>query len=169
MLQALKYLESEYDDQFDNYLDEHSCQDKCCENWKSRDFLVGLINAGYLMYSQQSMGLGTFLSKFSNLTNAIIDEKEWSIFDLDMEIKSDQSDKICSKMGKMDKFLSEYFKELGVSIGFNKNHTLSLFDLPSILSPALGGSQTNTKLTKVYHIKYHSIKDICLVIVFTLC
>ena len=121
------------------------------------------------MYSQQSMGLGTFLSKFSNLTNAIIDEKEWSIFDLDMEIKSDQSDKICSKMGKMDKFLSEYFKELGVSIGFNKNHTLSLFDLPSILSPALGGSQTNTKLTKVYHIKYHSLKDICLAIVLTLC
>ena len=125
MLQALKYLESEYNDQFDNYLNEHYCEDQCCENWKSRDFFVGLINAGYLMYSQQSMGLGTFLSKFANLTNAIINERDWSIFDLDMEIKSDRSDKICSKMGKMDQFLSEYFKELGISIGFDRNHTLS--------------------------------------------
>ena len=78
MLQALKDLESEYDDQFDSYLNEHSCEDQCCENWKKEKFLVGLINAGYLMYSQQSMGLGTFLSKFANLTNAIINERDHS-------------------------------------------------------------------------------------------
>ena len=93
------------------------------------------------MYSQFAIGFGTFLSNFANLTNARIDYQDWSIFDLEKEIKSGQSDKICSKMSKTDKFLSSYFKDLGINIGFIKNHTVSLFDLPSMLSSVVSSGR----------------------------
>ena len=147
LLQILNTLES-YDMDFDNYLTHHSCNDTCCENWKSKEFFLGLINSGYFLYSQRSIGFGTFLSNFANLTNAIVEGKKWSIFDMEMEIKADQSDKFCSQMSKMDRFLGNYFQDLGIAIGFEKNHTLSLFDLPSMLSSTIGMSQTNTKSTK---------------------
>ena len=147
VLQALYNL-APYDDDFDNYLTQLSCDDQCCESWKSRNFFIALFNSAYLMYSQNSMGFGTFLTTFANLTNAKIDDRDWSIFDLEKEVKSDKFDKICSKMSKTDKFLSAYFKDLGIKIGFEENHTLSLFDLPSILSSAVHSGQTNTQSTK---------------------
>ena len=35
-------------------------------------------------------------------------------------------------MSDNDKFLQEYFTDLGVALGFPKNNSLSLFDLPSM-------------------------------------
>ena len=150
VLQALYNLApyKSFADGHDNYMTQLSCDDQCCENWKSRNFFIALFNAAYLMYSQTSIGFGTFLSTFANLTNAKIDDRDWSIFDLEKVIKSDQSERICSKMSKTDKFLSSYFKDLGMKIGFDENHTLSLFDLPSILSSAVHSGQSSKKETK---------------------
>ena len=36
----------------------------------------------------------------------------------------------------MDKFLQSYFKDLGIALGFSTDESLSLFDIPSMLTPA---------------------------------
>ena len=114
------------------------CETDCCENLIKEDFFQGIINAGYFMYSQSTIGLGTFLTNFANLTNSrlsIID-KYWSTFDLDvlLELGSTFDPKYDCDLSDMDKFLHSYFKDLSKAIGFTGNNSLSLFDIPSMLS-----------------------------------
>ena len=55
----------EYDYHSLGYFKE--CENKCCENIRSKNFFVSIINAGYYMYYKNQMGLGTFLSNFANI------------------------------------------------------------------------------------------------------
>ena len=52
-------------------------------------------------------------------------------------------------MSNEDKFLQEYFVDLGVALGFSKDHALSLFDLPSILSSSFDPEMNfNRRMTR---------------------
>ena len=115
------------------------CKTKCCENFvglHGNDFFHGIMNSGYFLYSQASIGLGTFLANFANMS---IDDKskgkEWSTFNLESTIKFDttfEADK-CNKISKVDILLHKFFEDLALFIGFPKNEPVSLFDVPSML------------------------------------
>ena len=57
-LDALNQL-ADFDRGLDCF-DYYHCNTSCCENWQSREFFHGIINAGYFIYSQKIIGLGTF-------------------------------------------------------------------------------------------------------------
>ena len=126
------------------FLDLFSTCDKCCENWRTKDFFKGIMNARFFIDSATPFGLGTFLSNFANLTHSTLTDYRipYSIFDLDKEVSSfygaqyggNGYNEFCKKMSNMDKLLQIYFTDLGVALGFEKNHSLSLFDLPSLLT-----------------------------------
>ena len=115
------------------------CKTKCCENFlglHGNDFFHGIMNSGYFLYSQASIGLGTFLANFANMS---IDDKskgkEWSTFNLESTIKFDttfEADK-CDKISTVDILLHKFFEDLALFIGFSKNEPVSLFDVPSML------------------------------------
>ena len=111
----------------------YPCDDNCCQNYKEQPFFIGIINAGYFLFRQQSMGFGTFVANFANLTSGIIG-KEGSIFDLEMKLKLSGVDNICNELSSMDKFLHGYFQNLSIAIGFAEAHSFSLFDIPSMFS-----------------------------------
>ena len=125
--------------QFNQFYGEESlfftCEDKCCENWLKRPFYNALMTAGYFIHGSIYIGLGTFLSNFANLTAKEVDSGQlWSTFDLNQKIFAANKEEYCQKMSDTDKFLNDYFMDLANAIGFERNHSLSLFDLPSILS-----------------------------------
>ena len=119
---------------------------KCCENMLKQPFLEAILNAGYFLHSASStfshkkLPLGSFLVNFANLTHSDIgigmESFHWSMFNLDSKLDSTLMDKYCQKTSPMDQFLQNYFKDLGADLGFEANHSLSLFDLPSILTSA---------------------------------
>ena len=88
------------------------------------------------------------------LNSSIVDcfeikKTKWSTFNLDQIIKSDYHKDLCDKMSSSDKFLHQYFKDLGIALGFSKNHSLSLFDLPSMLRSTFNSEMAlNTQSTK---------------------
>ena len=131
-------LDGNYD-YIDYYYDvsPYPCDNNCCQNYKEQPFLIGILNAGYLLFYQQSIGFGTFLANFANLTSAKIGEKigdddfECSIFDLEMECKLGYTN-VCDQLTSMDKFLNKYFQNLSTAIGFTENHSFSIFDIPSM-------------------------------------
>ena len=87
------------------------------------------------MAPEKYLGLGTFLSNFANLTAG---DGQWSSFSLEEVINSDHfiQYEYCKKMSGTEKFLHEYFKDLSSALGFSKNHSLSLLEIPSMLSAA---------------------------------
>ena len=87
------------------------------------------------MAPEKYLGLGTFLSNFTNLTAG---KEQWSSFSLEEEMTSDRfiQYEYCKKMSDTEKFLHEYFKDLSSALGFSKNHSLSLLEIPSMLSSA---------------------------------
>ena len=118
---------------------------KCCDNMIKQPFLQGIVSAGYFLHSasstivnNQKLSLGSFLVNFANLTHEEIGIADvmtfWSLFNLDSKLDSRFMDKYCQKTSTRDKFLQNYFKDLGIVLGFEANHSLSLFDLPSILT-----------------------------------
>ena len=126
------------------------CDNKCCEDEKEKSFFIGIINAGYFLFYQQSIGFGTFLANFANLTSAIIGVKDYecSIFDLDCKMKlpdqlSGQAT-VCDELSSMDEFLNEYFQNLSTAIGFTEDHSFSLFDVPSMFRAELELQKKNT-------------------------
>ena len=125
-----------------------SCQTKCCENMSTKQFFKGIINAGILMSQQtDKVGFGDFLSYFANLTSSMILSKSFSLFDLDKEWSVHQFPEMCQTLLKgSEKNLHDYFKEIGESIGFRKNESISLFDLPSIFGKVQGAIHTTEKL-----------------------
>ena len=98
-------------------------------------FFKALINTAFFMAPEKYLGLGTFLSNFANLTAG---NRQWSSFSLEKEIISDRfiQYEYCKKMSVTEKFLHEYFKDLSTALGFSKNHSLSLLEIPSMLSSA---------------------------------
>ena len=58
-------------------------------------------------------------------------------------------------MSDNDRFLQEYFTYLGVALGFTKNSSLSLFDLPSMLSSTFE-SEKGTQVRKTREIFVYS-------------
>ena len=111
----------------------YPCDNNCCQNYKEQPFFIGIINAGYFLFMQQSMGFGTFVANFANLTSGIIGN-ECSIFDLEMKLKPSGIDNICNELTSMDEFLHGYFQNLSIAIGFSENHSFSLLDIPSMFS-----------------------------------
>ena len=119
----------------------HYCEDKCCENWVTNpkmEFYRGLMTSGHMILESKYMGLGTSLSNFANMTENKLDfgpnDGQWTTFDLYQKIFAANHRGHCKKLSNIDKILHEYFKDLANAIGFEKNHSLSLFDLPSMLS-----------------------------------
>ena len=112
-----------------------------CENWQSREFFHGIINAGYFIYSQKIIGLGTFLTNFGHLVGTHLGGhyQEWSSFDLQTEMEVTKAKQICKTMSiknkfVLDKFLHNYFTDLGIVTGLPSNGSISLFDLPSMFA-----------------------------------
>ena len=137
----------------------YPCDDNCCEDYKQnpeKSFFIAIMNAGYFLFYQQSIGFGTFLANFANLTSAIIGVKDYqcSIFDLDVKMKlPDQLSghaTVCDELSSMDEFLNEYFQNLSTAIGFTENHSFSLFDVPSMFRAEmeLENLRTHRMLTK---------------------
>ena len=122
-------------------IEVHSCNNNtCCENMTkkpcmlSQQCLWAIINAGYFIQSgvwkaRNDMSLGTFLANFANLTCGEIPNGAsylttyWSIFNLDKFLSNNnlKSNDYCQKMSSMDKFLQNFFKELGQAIGFSRS------------------------------------------------
>jgi hypothetical protein len=112
------------------------CEDQCCENTVKLDFLIGIINAGYVMHSGfvgNEIALGSFLVHFANLSHSA-GFGNLNIFILQEKWNADKYDGCCDKFSMMDEFLQEYFKDLGEAVGFQTNNSLSLFDIPSMLT-----------------------------------
>ena len=76
------------------------------------------------MFSQQFIGLGTFLTNLGSLING----NDWSTFDLQEKLDVVKSKEYCEAMTNNEKYLQNYFEELGIALGFSKNSSLSLFD-----------------------------------------
>ena len=133
-------LEDEADKEFSNEIFAPECDNVgCCEGWLEREFYKGYLNAGFFVQGSSFLGLGTFLANFANLTAAdmkgtLDGGPKWSVFNLDQKILATDYHEICQKMSDSDKFLQDYFSDLAVALGFPKNGSLSLFDLPSMLS-----------------------------------
>ena len=141
-IELIKFLNGSDDDDDGNYFGNYkTCDNKCCENFKNKDFFIGIINAGYYMYNQEYIGLGTFLSNFANLTDAKKkgggNKLGWSAFDLEKQLKiwvdfDNEHEHDCEKFSKTDMFFHDYFKNLASATGFPLNYSLSLIDIPSI-------------------------------------
>ena len=60
-------------DYIDYYYDTspYPCDNDCCQNYKEQPFFIGIINAGYFLFREQSMGFGTFLANFANFDSAL--------------------------------------------------------------------------------------------------
>ena len=117
------------------------------------------MNTGLFLHASKYLGLGTFLANFANLTATNMEGTlngvtKWSVFNLDQQIAALNYQEICQKMSDSDKFLQKYFTDLGVALGFPKNSSLSLFDLPSMLSSSFesekGTQVQKTRETFVY-------------------
>ena len=118
------------------------CEDKCCDNWVNNPkmaFYRGDMTSGHIVLGSRHIGLGTFLSNFANLTENKLgedfgpNEGQWTTFDLYQKILAANHEAHCKQLSKTDKFLHDYFKDLANAIGFEKNHSISLFDLPSMM------------------------------------
>ena len=133
-------LEDEADEEFSDEIFAPECDNVgCCEDWLGREYYKGYLNAGFFVQGSSFLGLGTFLANFANLTAAemkgtLDGGPKWSVFNLDQKILSTDYHEICQKMSDSDKFLQDYFTDLAIALGFPKNGSLSLFDLPSMLS-----------------------------------
>ena len=154
-------LEDEADEEFSDEIFAPECDNVgCCNSWLEKDFFKGYLNAGFFVQASTYLGLGTFLANFANLTavhmKGIIDGgSKWSVFNLDHQIIATDYKEICEKMSDNDKFLQEYFTDLGVALGFPKNNSLSLFDLPSMLSSSFE-SEKGTSVRKTREIFVYS-------------
>ena len=117
-----------------NYTEE--CQicnmppcNKACEGLMK--IATSYLDAAELLLHDHHIPLGLFLTTFANLTGTEIGPVTWSTFD-DTHIYSIVED--CLKVSQHEKIMHKYFAELGVALGFEENETLSLFDIPSIMS-----------------------------------
>jgi hypothetical protein len=147
-------LDGDYD-YIDYYYGDnpYPCDDNCCVDYKQNPekiFFIAIMNAGHFLFYQQSIGFGTFLANFANLTNAMIGNGDfkWSVFDLEMkfELETFSGDKtVCDKLSDMDEFLNGYFQNLSTAIGFTEDHSFSLFDIPSMFRAELELENLNTK------------------------
>ena len=133
----MKKSEQQYLGKEPDFFDLVSSCDECCEKERDKDVFKRMINARFFVNSATPVGLGTFLSFFANLTHSTYHNKPYSIFDLEKEVLYNE---FCKKMSTMERFLQQYFTDLGVALGFKTNHSMSLFDLPSMLT-----SQFNEK------------------------
>lgn len=91
-----------------------SCTTKCCENKVQIPFFRGIVNAGFLMlYLTPSVDFGTFLENFAKLNHRSINsgviEINWSMLDLDKDVKAMRDKAFCSKLSESDRFLFKYF------------------------------------------------------------
>ena len=120
---------------------ENLTSDECFE-WLSQHNLNGSLNVVQFLYYRSlysKLSFGTFMVNFANLTSANISNlnEEWSTFDLEpMQFRRKYPSEICvycEKISTYEKYLHNYFKELGIVTGFKEN-AVSLFDLPSMLS-----------------------------------
>ena len=154
-------LEYDVDEEFSDDLFADECENVgCCDSWLEKDFYRGYLNAGFFVQGSMYLGLGTFLANFANLTapnmkGTLDGGPKWSVFNLDQQITATDYEEICKKMGDLDKFLQEYFTDLGVALGFSKNNSLSLFDLPSMLSSSFE-SEKGTSVRKTREIFVYS-------------
>ena len=112
-----------------------------------------LMNSGYIILGSKHMGLGTFLSNFANLTENKLsfgaNDGQWTTFNLYQKMFAQNFEEHCKNVPNTDKFLHNYFKELANAIGFEKNHSFSLLDLPTMLSTSFDSKVTvSNQLTK---------------------
>ena len=54
----------------------------------------------------------------------------------DTEMLTADTEEFCNEISSMDQLLQKYFKKLGEALGFSTEESLSLFDIPSMLTPA---------------------------------
>ena len=112
---------------------------ECCKNIKDKTFFRGILNTGSLLlyeFHMEGITLGTLLSNFANLTYFETSEVKFSSFSLETPLSTDSMfiPKYCQKMTKTERFIHNYFKDLGSAIGLN--NSLSLLDIPSMLGSA---------------------------------
>ena len=130
------------------------CEDQCCQNTVKLDFFIGIINAGYVMHSGfvgNEIALGSFLVHFANLSNTqTVGFGNLNIFNLEEKWNADKYEGCCDKFSMMDEFLQEYFKDLGEAIGFQRNNSFSLFDIPSMLTSSFNykGDSISTDISQ---------------------
>ena len=154
-------LEYDVDEEFSDDLFAEECENVgCCDSWLEKEFYRGYLNAGFFVQGSRYLGLGTFLANFANLTapnmkGTLDGGPKWSVFNLDQQIMATDYHEICQKMSDNDRFLQEYFTDLGVVLGFSKNSSLSLFDLPSMLSSTFE-SEKGTQVRKTREIFVYS-------------
>ena len=133
--------------------DIKKCETKCCNNLLfNTKILYAILNAGDLMNSQDAMGFGNLLSYFAKEVTGMIHEGnvkiEYSTFDEYLEIYPDFGKYLCDQMTSLDLKLHEYFKDLGIPLGFQRNYSLSLFEIPSMLGPAMHSRKERMQYSK---------------------
>ena len=134
----------------------YSCEDQCCENKSKLDFFKSIINAGYVMNSESwgflyenEIALGSFLVNFANLTdNHQVGFGHLGIFNLEEKLNADKFDGCCDEFSIMDELLQEYFKDLGLAIGFQSDNSFSLFDIPSMMTSSFNYKGDSTDINQ---------------------
>ena len=127
------------------------CEDECCKKKITLEFFRSIINAGFFMLSEgwdsnsEKLTLGSALANFANLTSGKLAFGNSGIFDLDSGLEYDKL-KSCQSFSNMDKFLQDYFKDIGTALGFDGNNSYSLFDLPSMLTSSFNYKEFSTTI-----------------------
>ena len=115
-----KILEDEID--LTEFPDSHDVE----ENIK--DTTLRFYHAGsLLLHTSKILPFGTFVRHFINLTNSVT-------FDSQTPLKELANGKKCNSFSQMEKVLHEIFVDFGYLLGLPKNMTISIFDLPSLVS-----------------------------------
>ena len=156
--------EKSFDDSISNLLGEvidksgwtfYTCDSDCCTNKIKQDFFVAIVNAGYIMHSESwgfsnnDIALGSFLVNFANLTNKHpVGLGHLSIFSLEEQWNAMKFDGCCDEFSIMDEILQEYFKDLGLAIGFQSNNSFSLFDIPSMMTSSFNYKGDSTDINQ---------------------
>jgi hypothetical protein len=120
------------------------CKEPKCNN-KAYLSDMFVVMASVMMDTEPAMPFGTFLATFANMTRS--KSAVWSSFDYVSKLPESLIDKQCHGMSSSEKYVHEYFTQLGQAVGFKPDQLLSLYEVPSMVA-SLDSQALNLPFTR---------------------